>query len=60
MARDGYDPAVTKELELISIELVEKAQELEGLYSISGEPGDAEALHGDSVISTSDESEGES
>ena len=59
MARDCYDPAVTKELEIISIELVEKAQELESLYSISGQPGDAEALSGHSDISACDESEGE-
>jgi hypothetical protein len=54
LARDCYDPAVTKELEIISIELVEKAQNLETLYSISGESGEADVLRRDSVISSGD------
>jgi hypothetical protein len=45
LARDGYDSAVSKELEVISTELVEQAQYLEAHYALSepqsevGEPG---------------------
>jgi hypothetical protein len=39
MSRDCHDPVVAKELEIISVELVEKAEELEASYSIPSSSG---------------------
>jgi hypothetical protein len=35
MSRDCHDPLIAKELEIISFELVEKAEEVEAHYTIS-------------------------
>ena len=34
MSRDCYDPVLAKELEIISFELVEKAEHLEALFTL--------------------------
>jgi len=39
IARDTKDSVVTKELEIISVELVEKAGELEAVYKVPGAGG---------------------
>ncbi len=39
IARDTKDSVVTKELEIISFELVEKAGELEEVYAVPGSGG---------------------
>jgi hypothetical protein len=39
MARDTTDRVVTKELETISVELIEKAEELEAIYKMPGAGG---------------------
>jgi hypothetical protein len=51
MARDCYDPPLAKELEAISVELVEKAEQLEAHFAMpaasdddDGDPVDPEPL----------------
>jgi hypothetical protein len=54
LSRDSHDPVVSKELEIISIELVEKAVALEAAYAI---PSDSEAadFHSMDVIFANDD-----
>jgi hypothetical protein len=40
LSRDCYDPLVAKELEIISVELVERAETLEAGVAISESPAD--------------------
>jgi uncharacterized protein YabN with tetrapyrrole methylase and pyrophosphatase domain len=42
IGRDTRDTMVTKELEIISVELVEKAAELEAIYAMPGPPSAAD------------------
>jgi len=42
MARDCYDLRVAQELESLSFELVEKAENLEGLYTLKHHSADTE------------------
>ena len=57
MARDCYDPAVTKELEIISIELVEKARNLEAVFAISGASGETAKSPPETIGSIDDDGE---
>jgi len=52
IAGDTRDAVVTKELEIISVELVEKAAELEAIYAM---PRSASAA--DTVVCTADDDE---
>jgi hypothetical protein len=54
MSRDTSDPVVSKELEIVSVELVERAQALEAEYTLlhpgadpSGSPPDVVCTDGD-------------
>jgi len=42
MSRDCYDLRVARELENVSFELVEKAENLEALFTLTGHSADAE------------------
>jgi hypothetical protein len=56
MSRDCHDQVVSKELEIVSVELVEKAEALEAEYAIPGSSGDGTAdLPSTDVISANDD-----
>ena len=55
IARDCHDPAIAKELEIISFELVEKAQHLERQFNIPGASDDANDPDSIGVTSTGDD-----
>jgi len=40
LSRDSYDPLVAKELEIISVELVERAEMIEAGVALSDPPAD--------------------
>jgi len=42
IARDSYDTSVTKELEVISVELIERAKYLEDGFTIPAAPGESD------------------
>jgi hypothetical protein len=55
LARDCYDPAVTKELEIISSELVEKAEYLETQFRMPDASDDTGDLDTVRIVSTVDD-----
>jgi hypothetical protein len=52
MSRDCHDPAVAKELEIISVELVEKAEHLEAHFTIPAASADSDDPHPTKIICT--------
>jgi hypothetical protein len=57
MSRDCHDPVVAKELEIISVELVEKAEALEASYTIpsSSGGGGPDESHSPDIVCASDD-----
>jgi hypothetical protein len=55
MSRDSHDPVMSKELEIISVELVEKAQELEASYAIPNSAGAVDDPPSADIVSINDD-----
>jgi hypothetical protein len=55
MSRDCNDPVIGKELVIISVELVEKAQDLEADYALPSAAADASGSAPDDVSSCDDD-----
>jgi hypothetical protein len=55
MSRDCHDPVVGKELEIISVELVEKAEALEASYTIPSSSGGPDDSHSPDIVCANDD-----
>jgi hypothetical protein len=54
MSRDCTDQVISKELVIISVELVEKAEKLEAYYSIADPATDPDDIFSAEIITTDD------
>jgi hypothetical protein len=55
MSRDCNDPVVSKELVIVSVELVEKAEALEAEHALLDPNGNRDTLHSDVVCADRDD-----